>query len=63
MIIKCSAVSCLFNNNQLCIKEQIAIAYKEFYQWDKIIERVPICMSYSSKEIKGRMDFSQFPKR
>lgn len=61
--IKCSAAKCLWNVNNGCSKDEIAIQNKDIYQYDKIIATVIVCASFSDRELSGHLDASQFPKR
>ena len=63
MSIQCDAIKCLWNANNICSKETIAIKYQNIYQYNQIVDTVPICVSFSNRESAGHLDMSHFPKR
>mgnify|MGYP001615059585 FL=1 len=63
MNIKCNALKCAWNYKEKCTKEQIAIREYLIHQFDEIKENHPACISFSSRESLGHLDFSKGPKR
>ena len=61
--ISCTAIKCLWNDKEECFKEVIAIGQKFIYKYDQIVEIIPNCVSYSSRESVGHFDPSKFPQR